>query len=308
MHENLNEEWLGQASKPELMALARDLGLIIEGKKYQVRNRLFELLKPEEPEEEVEETEDLEPDNPNWPKYDDLGSALEALVGTGSTSALDFSSIEAANTTDDLIDFNVVEVEDEEEELVAVAQVSLPKEIDPELAELRSKKLRQRPIFYDDGVLELYKQRLADTTSEVDKARITEQVAWLQENGKFEFPFVPEPEEVEPEPEVEPIEEKAPDEEIPEVDEPEGHTEESLGEMTKAQLKDLLREMGLPVSGNKTTLIERILDRQSEIEDNIEEADELAKLLKEEVEDDDDIGEDGEEWVEPDDEELEEVD
>lgn len=308
-HENLNEEWIGQASKPQLMALARDLGLSIEGKKYQVRNRLLELLKPEEL-KEVEETVyvdeevvDLEPDNPNWPKYDDLGSALEALVGTASTSALDYDidaaaaaeisfdgnngylidNVVATTTSDDLFVVYGDEVEDETP--VVVAQVSLPKEITPEFAELRSKRLREAPVFYDDGVLELYKQRLADATSEVDTARITEQVAWLEENGKFEFPFVPEPEE-EPESvvEEEPVVEEIPDDGILK-EEPLGHTEESLQELTKVQLKDLLRDMGLPVSGRKADLIERILEGQEIPEDNIEEDDDdIDELLEEEDE------------------------
>lgn len=316
-HENLNEEWLGQASKPELMALARDLGLSIEGKKYQIRNRLLDLV--EEPEEEDEGVEDLEPDNPNWPKHDDLGSALADLVGTGSTSELDFDSIESSSTAeisfdddngyliDDAVANNTSDdlfvIHDEEEVPVAVAQISLPKEIDPEFAELRSKRLRERPIFYDDGVLELYKQRLVDATSEMDKARITEQINWLEENGKFEFSTIPEPEEEEEEPELEDESE----EEVPAspvigivtISEEE-HTQESLENMTKVQLKEILRDLGLPVSGNKSVLIERILEWSEPEEDDEEDMCPFCDELEDKCICDDDT-----EWEE---EEIEEVD
>tara|TARA_Y100000994_G_scaffold95205_1_gene78819 strand:+ start:10052 stop:10708 length:657 start_codon:yes stop_codon:yes gene_type:complete len=77
-----------------------------------------------------------------------------------------------------------------------------------------------------------------------------------------------------------------------------GMTEE-YESMTVAQLKELLKEQGLPVSGKKADLIERLMESSSAEEEVVEAAEE--EIHEEEVEEDDFFEED-EDWDDDEDE------
>ncbi len=74
---------------------------------------------------------------------------------------------------------------------------------------------------------------------------------------------------------------------------------EEYESMTVAQLKELLKEQGLPVSGKKADLIERLMESSSAEEEVVEAAEE--EIHEEEVEEDDFFEED-EDWDDDEDE------
>ncbi|MAS49779.1 MAG: hypothetical protein CMA35_02645, partial [Euryarchaeota archaeon] len=72
-----------------------------------------------------------------------------------------------------------------------------------------------------------------------------------------------------------------------------GMTEE-YESMTVAQLKELLKEQGLPVSGKKADLIERLMESSSVEEQVVEASEEEAP--EEEASEEDDFFEEDEDW------------
>ena len=68
--------------------------------------------------------------------------------------------------------------------------------------------------------------------------------------------------------------------------------------MTVAELKELLREQGLPVSGKKADLIERLIEAAGEDEAPVEETEASSDV----EEDDDDFFEDDDDWDDDEDE------
>jgi len=77
-----------------------------------------------------------------------------------------------------------------------------------------------------------------------------------------------------------------------------GMTEE-YESMTVAQLKELLKEQGLPVSGKKADLIERLMESSSVEEEVVEASEEEAS---EEASEEDDFFEEDEDWDDDEDE------
>ncbi|MDB2333350.1 50S ribosomal protein L32e [Candidatus Poseidoniales archaeon] len=71
---------------------------------------------------------------------------------------------------------------------------------------------------------------------------------------------------------------------------------EEYASMTVAQLKELLKEQGLPVSGKKAELIERLMEASGADEEVVEEA------AAEEAAEDDDFFEEDEDWDDDEDE------
>lgn len=71
---------------------------------------------------------------------------------------------------------------------------------------------------------------------------------------------------------------------------------EEYASMTVAQLKELLKEQGLPVSGKKAELIERLMDASGADEEVVEEA------AAEEAAEEDDFFEEDEDWDDDEDE------
>jgi large subunit ribosomal protein L32e len=70
--------------------------------------------------------------------------------------------------------------------------------------------------------------------------------------------------------------------------------------MTVAQLKELLKEQGLPVSGKKADLIERLMESSSAEEEVVEAAEE--DTVEEEAVEEDDFFEEDEDWDDDEDE------
>ena len=68
--------------------------------------------------------------------------------------------------------------------------------------------------------------------------------------------------------------------------------------MTVAELKELLREQGLPVSGKKADLIERLIEAADEDEAPVEETEASSDVEEEE----DDFFEDDDDWDDDEDE------
>jgi|TARA_B100001250_G_scaffold62865_4_gene49264 large subunit ribosomal protein L32e len=66
--------------------------------------------------------------------------------------------------------------------------------------------------------------------------------------------------------------------------------------MTVAQLKDVLRERGLPVSGKKAELIARLQESPGAAEADAPEAPETIEEFEEDFEDEDDFFEDEDDW------------
>ena len=75
---------------------------------------------------------------------------------------------------------------------------------------------------------------------------------------------------------------------------------EEYESMTVAQLKELLKEQGLPVSGKKAELIERLMESSSAEEEVVEAAEEEA--VEEEAVEEDDFFEEDEDWDDDEDE------
>ena len=75
---------------------------------------------------------------------------------------------------------------------------------------------------------------------------------------------------------------------------------EEYESMTVAQLKELLKEQGLPVSGKKADLIERLMESSSAEEEVVEAAEEEA--AEEEAVEEDDFFEEDEDWDDDEDE------
>ena len=75
---------------------------------------------------------------------------------------------------------------------------------------------------------------------------------------------------------------------------------EEYESMTVAQLKELLKEQGLPVSGKKADLIERLMESSSVEEEVVEASEEEAP--EEEASEEDDFFEEDEDWDDDEDE------
>lgn len=75
---------------------------------------------------------------------------------------------------------------------------------------------------------------------------------------------------------------------------------EEYESMTVAQLKELLKEQGLPVSGKKADLIERLMESSSAEEEVVEAAEE--DTVEEEAVEEDDFFEEDEDWDDDEDE------
>ena len=69
---------------------------------------------------------------------------------------------------------------------------------------------------------------------------------------------------------------------------------EDYESMTVAQLKELLKEQGLPVSGKKTDLIARLLEADGQTDDAVEEDAPVAEAADDDAWDDDDWDDEGE--------------
>ena len=69
---------------------------------------------------------------------------------------------------------------------------------------------------------------------------------------------------------------------------------EDYESMTVAQLKELLKEQGLPVSGKKTDLIARLLEADGQTDDAVEEEAPVAEAADDDAWDDDDWDDEGE--------------
>ena len=69
---------------------------------------------------------------------------------------------------------------------------------------------------------------------------------------------------------------------------------EDYESMTVAQLKELLKEQGLPVSGKKTDLIARLLEADGQTDDTVEEDAPVEEAADDDAWDDDDWDDEGE--------------